>query len=381
LDPFSGTGTTVLEAKLNGLTGIGVEANPAVFFASNVKLKWDIDPVAFEKDAVSIADETNKKLKIQGIDDNLTSLDEVDLLKLKDITPEKKKLLLRNSVSPLPFHKALTLLEFIKKSKSIYQDHLLLAFITSLVKDVSNLRFGPEIGVGKIKDNAPVINPWLEMIRAMSHDIGVNLPSKIGSGTIKLGDAREIHKVIKRESVDAVITSPPYPNEKDYSRTTRLENVILGLVKDKMHLRSIKKTFVRSNTRGIYKEDNDDKWIQDNATINLIAEKIEARRIALNKTSGFERLYGRVTKQYFGGMARHLENMKFVLKPGAQLAYVVGDQASYLRILIRTGQILSEIAKNQGYEVMGVDLFRTRFATKTKEELREEVVLLKYKGK
>lgn len=56
-------------------------------------------------------------------------------------------------------------------------------------------------------------------------------------------------------------------------------------------------------------------------------------------------------------------------------------QASYLRVMIRTGQILAEIAESLGYEVIGIDLFRTRHATATREKLREEVVLLRWPGK
>jgi len=69
-----------------------------------------------------------------------------------------------------------------------------------------------------------------------------------------------------------------------------------------------------------------------------------------------------------------------VLRPGARLAYVVGDQASYLRVMIRTGQLLADLAESLGYEVTGIDLFRTRLATATKEQLREEVVLLRWPG-
>jgi hypothetical protein len=46
--------------------------------------------------------------------------------------------------------------------------------------------------------------------------------------------------------------------------------------------------------------------------------------------------------------------------------------------MIRTGTILAEIAQTLGYEVVGIDLFRTRRATATREELREEVVLLRW---
>ena len=110
------------------------------------------------------------------------------------------------------------------------------------------------------------------------------------------------------------------------------------------------------------------------------ATVLEHKRRDLGKTSGFERMYHRVTRLYFGGMVRHLESLRSVLKPGAQLAYVVGDQASYFRIMIRTGTLLAEISERLGYEVVGIDLFRTRAATATRSQINEEVVLLKWPG-
>ncbi len=111
----------------------------------------------------------------------------------------------------------------------------------------------------------------------------------------------------------------------------------------------------------------EDGWISGRVEIGRIADAIEERRIELGKTSGFERLYARVTKYYFGGMAKHLSDLRRVLRPGAHLAYVVGDQASYLRVMIRTGQLPADIAERLGYEVVGIDLFRTRLATATRE--------------
>jgi prophage antirepressor-like protein len=48
--------------------------------------------------------------------------------------------------------------------------------------------------------------------------------------------------------------------------------------------------------------------------------------------------------------------------------------------MIRTGQLLADIAQVLGYELVRTDLFRTRFATATKEQLREEVVVLRWTG-
>jgi hypothetical protein len=126
--------------------------------------------------------------------------------------------------------------------------------------------------------------------------------------------------------------------------------------------------------------DDDDRYVVGNPEVQRIAEEIERRRIELGKTSGFERMYARVTRLYFGGMARHLAELRPILRPGAWLAYVVGDQASYLRVMIRTGQILGSIAQELGYEWVRTDLFRTRFATETREQLREEVVILRWTG-
>ena len=130
----------------------------------------------------------------------------------------------------------------------------------------------------------------------------------------------------------------------------------------------------------MYKSDTDDREVAEHLGIQEIANAIERRRIDLGKTSGFERLYPRVTQLYFGGMARHLSSLRPVLRPGAKLAYVVGDQASYLRVMIRTGQIIADLAESLGYRVIDVDLFRTRLSTVTGEQLREEVVLLEWKG-
>src|SRR5207253_8166100 len=99
-----------------------------------------------------------------------------------------------------------------------------------------------------------------------------------------------LKSLLKPKSIDAVFTSPPYPNEKDYTRTTRLESVLLGFLNSRRELRTLKEALLRSNTRGVYRGDDDDRWLERQPEIERIAAAIEARRIELGKTSGFERL-------------------------------------------------------------------------------------------
>jgi hypothetical protein len=386
LDPFCGTGTTLVECKKLGVPSFGLEPNPVACFASRTKLNWKVDPDELLKHAQAIAQAVTRRLKKDGLTEAvglpLFQNPAADRAVLRSISPEADDLLLSDSISPVPLHKTLVLLEEIDEQREdLFYDHERLALAACLVSGISNLHFGPEVGVGPAKADAPVVSLWLKGIRDMVEDLRKLQNLQDAEATVYQSDARNVARILPPESVDAVITSPPYPNEKDYTRTTRLESVLLGFIQSKQDLRALKQQLVRSNTRSVYKADTDDALVSDHQEIQRIATAIERRRIELNKDSGFERLYARVTKLYFGGMTRHLSELRPVLRPGARLAYVVGDQASYLRVMIRTGQILADIAASLGYEVTGIDLFRTRLATATKEQLREEVVLLRWPGK
>jgi DNA methylase len=360
LDPFSGTGTTLVECKKLGIPSVGVEAHPMAHFAASVKTDWRADAEAMVAMAEKVAGRARKRLAKRG--------------KRLSLPQEQAELLLANSISPLPLHKTLVLLEELGRDGP---PHLRLALAKSLVTDVGNLHFGPEVGVGPAKEDAPVIESWLANVKAMAEDLRELKPRAEVPCVVFRADARQMTGVAPN-SIHAVITSPPYPNEKDYTRTTRLESVLLGFISDKAELKLLKQDLLRSNTRNVYKGDDDDRWITAHPEIGLLASSIEARRIEMGKTSGFERLYARVTALYFGGMARHLAQLRPFLRPGARLAYVVGDQASFLRVMIRTGELLAGIAEKLGYRVEGIDLFRTRIATATREQLREEVVVMSW---
>lgn len=385
LDPFCGTGTTLVECKKLGIPSVGIERNPMAGFASHTKVDWDIDSHALVAHAQRIAERTRERLQADGIDDlgdaPLFRNDDGRITDLWTLPADRMALLVKNSISPLPLHKTLLLLDMLDRyAAEAVREHERLALAAALVSDISNLHFGPEVGVRKIQEDVPVIGPWLDRVRTMGDDLVALRHQAATEATVNLADARRLDEFLEPESIDVVITSPPYPNEKDYTRTTRLESVLLGFIRDKHDLRRLKQELVRSNTRGVYKSDTDDALVAEHEGIQRIAQCIEERRIEQGKTSGFERQYARVTQLYFGGMVRHLSSLRSRLRPGARLAYVVGDQASYLRVMIRTGQILGELAEALGYELTGIDLFRKRIATASRQHLREEVVRLRWTG-
>jgi hypothetical protein len=366
-----------------GISSVGVEINPVLHFATQTKLDWSPDPGELVRHARYVASDARERLAWLGLNDgDIRSEEPDDCLPLRVLSPEADRLLLTRSISALPLHKVLVLQECMSEHYDPrFSRHETLALADVLVHSVSNLHFGPEVGIGRPKIDTAVVDPWIKAVEAMADDLQeLRLRANGVEAKVHRADARVLSSVLDPESVDVVITSPPYPNEKDYSRTTRLESVLLGFVHDMKELRALKKGMIRSNTRGVYKEDDDDSWCDAYPEIQRIAEEIEHRRIEMNKTSGFEKLYARVTKLYFGGMARHLAELRPFLRPGARLAYVVGDQASYLQVMIQTGKLLAGIAESLGYQVQCIDLFRTRLATATKKQLREEVLVLRWPG-
>lgn len=366
LDPFAGTGTTLVEAQKLGIPARGIEANPMAHFASSVKLDWSVKPDDLRASARQIANLAHHELTL--------------LLDLAPALPtDAAALLFKNAISPRPLQKILTLLGYIDREQHPSWHYQRLALANAAIP-ASNLRFAPEVGVSrKQKADAPVVDLWLKRIEMMATDLDTvgQVPPL---GRVHLGDARQPHRCLPPNSVDMVITSPPYPNEKDYTRTTRLESVLLGFLENKAGLQAVKHELLRSNSRCVYSDDTDDQWVQKYPQILALAKTINQRRTDLGKTSGFSRLYARATTLYFGGMVKHLANLRPCLRPGAQLAYVVGEQASYLQVHIPTGSLLATIAQDLGYELVNIDLFRTRRASKTEVDLREEVVVLRWPG-
>ncbi len=368
LDPFCGTGTTLVEAKKYRFRAVGIEATPMSHLASQVKTTWDLDCDRAHTLARDVRDRAIHQHQI--------------LVSHRTFDADQCAVILSNSICEKPLHKCLILRDEIEQvTQPQLRAFFQLALAYTAVYDASNLRFAPEVGIRRRKrQDADVFEAWHQKVEQMLEDLCSVKSSNYPHTICHRGDAREAASLIEFCSINAVITSPPYPNEKDYTRTTRLESVLLGFLKNKDDLRHFKKSMMRSNSRNIYVADQDDTYLSANSKVIKIAQEIEQRRIDTNNTSGFARLYPRATLLYFGGMKRHLAELQSVLRPGAKLAYVVGDQASYLQVLIRTGELLAEIAEELGYKVDNIELFRTRLSSKTGDQLREEVVVLEWKS-
>src|ERR1041384_6820316 len=86
LDPFCGTGTTLVEAKLQNIPSIGIEANAFAHFASSTKIDWNIDPGELFLISKRISKKVLWDLAKQNISDDPNQNEEIDFLQLRSLS-------------------------------------------------------------------------------------------------------------------------------------------------------------------------------------------------------------------------------------------------------------------------------------------------------
>ena len=347
LDPFCGTGTTVVEAKKNRIPSIGCDAHPFAALVSRVKTSWNLSVESLRTHSSDIVRSAEEAMLAGGLSSLGHSGDAV-VCERSGLSEDEWKLVPAGFVSERPLRRLLILRKAIKETVTGAcageREFFLVGLAHAVANGAGNFGFGPEIYRTKAKEDYDVLAHFVARIERMIGDLE-EFQSGGLAGTaseIRFGDARDLKDLPSK--ISAVITSPPYPNEKDYTRTTRVETLLLELISDRASLRGVKEALLRSNTRNVFSDDQDCDEVREFDSVQRICAAIESRRIELKKTSGFERLYHKVVAHYFGGMRRHFRSLRPHLREAAQLAYVVGDQLSFLMVPVPTAQLLGEVA-------------------------------------
>jgi len=370
LDPFCGSGTSLVECMKKGIDSVGIDANPSSCFAAKVKTNWHVS----SNSLLVLLDEVEASFRRYLRRPSSLSHDPT-FTYLKDAG-----MIERGWISYEPLMQSLAIKQAIcgLRTSKKYVHALLLALLAEVVEGASNVKFGPELYCSSPRRNFDVLAGFVDRVETMAFDLKTvkKIPG-YGIAKVLYGDSRRCRAVLSNHGAlfSAVICSPPYPAEHDYTRNARLELAFLEAVRNRETLRAIKKAMIRSHTKGIYKGDRDEKFVLRNKTIHSIASKLE--RIVSHKEYGFARLYPKVVLEYFGGMKRHLLSLQFVLHPGAHCAYVVGDQGSYLGVHIPTAKILAELVEEAGFKLTDIRKWRTRWSSTAGHGIDEHFVLFR----
>ena len=217
LDPMAGSGTTLVEARLLGRSAIG----------------FDLDPLA-----CLIARVKSSDLDAQDIDDHAQAVITQVNCDLEELRSERVSAAVRERSTPPDFprrdywfspqvSKALALLSFhIGKSTmpEKVRDFLWVAFSSVILSKVSvaNARDIIHSRHHHFEHSVPpdVVSRFQTRVKIMRKQIAnfQGLCSQVPASTVEIhqGDARQL--TLPNDSIDLVVTSPPYATALDYSR-------------------------------------------------------------------------------------------------------------------------------------------------------------------
>lgn len=335
-DPFCGMGTTMFVASLHGVRSAGVDRLPvAVFVASTLPLFLDLKPGTLTREF--------RKLE--------SKIDKAEPAHCADDVP-----LMRMAFDP-------PVLERLRKWKSVIlnveDEALRRAFTLLLMSVLERCSYTSKDGqfLRLRRDKRPdwpdealerkVTEAEEDLRKAAS--IGARA-DEIPRPTVILGDSRDLSSVRWEEigTPNAIITSPPYPNRYDYTRSYCLE-LCLFFVNSAEELKALRHSLLRSHIESRLSEGES----PPHPAVSEVVEALSKRRLNNPRIP-------HMLTAYFVDMRRCIEEWAKVLAPGAKVAMVV-DNVRFEGELVPVDLILSEMAEEAEFTV-------------------EEIIVCRYKG-
>lgn len=342
LDPFCGSGTTLLEARLLKRNAIGIDINPLAKLISEVKT----GPIYNDelRNAVGLLKDMLKNklgMKYAGVPN-------------MDYWFCKKA---RIALSKIRFN-----IESLNGRINHDAYNFLLICFSSVIRKSSNA--DPRIAkiykskrvIEKIKKGwkpTPIqyyeeaLDKNLERIKLLSERLNFT------DSYVKVfeGDARKTSMVLKQNGirkVDFIITSPPYINAQDYFRSYKLELWWLGLATIE-EVRYLKGQAI--GTENISGSDYNSVPKSENRLLNIIVNRIWKR----NRKKSY------IVYNYFQNMRSVLKESYNVLKKGGHFCLITGSN-TICGVRIPTYRILTDIAEENGFKLVeiGRDKIRNR---------------------
>lgn len=334
-DPFSGLGTTMFTSMICDIPSIGVDKLPIAHFASRtlplflflkkneLKHHWASLPPRIRK-----AKPAEVALDVSIME---KAFDEKTLLALR-----KLKSTIGNSPAPL-------------------QDILLLLFFSILEECSFASKDGQFLRLNRNKEIADPVEAMERKVTQVEEDIYrieslfPNLsPHKELAPSAYLGDTRDLSTVKFKKKPTIIITSPPYANRYDYTRSYSLE-LCFHFVKNFEELRAIRHGMLRSHIESKKREGE----APSHPAVKEIVEALNRKKLNNPKIPS-------MITTYFIDMQKAINEWFKVLAPKAKVAMVV-DNVRFEGELIPVDLILSEIAEEVGFGV-------------------KEIVVARYKG-
>ena len=381
LDPFCGSGTTLLESAHIGWNALGLDINPLGILIANAKIDaFNISPDVLSRESESLA---NRLARSPDGNDWREYLTEPDYL--ESWFPVAVLCQLR------------AILRAIGETQPEELQDVFRVVLSDICREVS-LQDPGDLRIRRRKDpaeNYPAIEMFLNslqmkvasIVRARQHV----QPKPDTVQLAVMGDTREATTVLRpmleargQQAFDAAITSPPYATAMPYLDTQRLSLALLGLISSRS-LRRGEKELIGNREIQDKQRLELEALIRSNAAglpNDVIAFCHRLLKLADHSAHGFRRRnVPALVYKYLADMASMFGSVISLMEHQSQYALLVGRNSTELRgegILIDTPQLLASVARSRGWRVEEMLPFETyhRFDVHQGNSIREEVLLI-----
>ena len=348
LDPFAGVGTTLLACAAEKVESWGFETHPFVHRVAVAKLR------GIHSELASVRETFAKFLsRLPNAPDDLPP--DVPELLTKCYTKETLATLL--SMRKV-FHD-----EFDLKTP---ETELLWLVVTSILRACSGAGTAQWQYVLPNKSKTGVLMPieaFMEKASNMLQDIEHARRSGWSANSrMLLADARAPQSASDLE-VDAVITSPPYPNNYDYADATRLEMTFWGEIRCWGDLQeAVRRHLIRSCSQHASAE----KLVLEEVLADAVLAPIRpalsdacGKLAKIRETKGGRKNYHTMASAYFRDLGHSFKALRRICRPDGFMCFVIGDSAPY-GVYLDVDDWLGELAIAAGFKSYSFEKIRDR---------------------
>lgn len=363
LDPFGGTGTTVIAAAQAGLTGHYCEVNPLLNLVIEAKkLVLQLDSrrrESISKDLQELASEVPDWPQRYNADEDAR---------------QSYRRLFGESIyfSPLQMEAILVARSAVDRvaRRDVLLGKLALIASFSCLLASSNLIRRGDVRFKTAKEaERPVplfLDAMVEKLVSMSADL-VRLGSCIGTIAQLTEDAKILAR-IPRIELDAVLTSPPYLNGTNYIRNTKIELWFARILRDEGDLRRFRTKTITSGINDV----NNDRIVSTDLPDSVLRVARQLERDAYDvRIAKMISGYFTDMKTTFGGVVHHLAR-------GARVMIDIGD-SEYAGVHVPTHTMLDDLLKPLGLEKLDEVTLRTR-RSRAGKALSQLLLVYQFKG-
>lgn len=379
-DPFSGSGTTLVCAKQDGINAYGVEAHSFVHWVADVKLFWEFDLDAVGAQVEGLLKSAREYVAAAHLDSTNTA----------GVFPD----LVYKCYHPQDLTVLYLLREFIGTVNISSQlNGLFRLALTDTLRGSAAAGTGwPYISPRKNTGDRPpkdALKVFQEMVRRMVKDVRSISAQQQGHAEIRnvYGDSR-LRQDLADSSIALALTSPPYLNNYDYADRTRLETYFWGIAASWSDITTqFRHKLITAATTQITRRDHDvesalSHEIRDLAPhVYRTLQEAVLRLAELRPQKGGKKDYDLMVALYFNDILKVVQETYRVLRPGGHFCLVLGDSAPY-GVHIPTGLLIGELGLAIGFQKFHVDELRQRGdkwkanPQRHKVALQESVIIL-----